>query len=258
MADIKKKILGQTPSATFHNLTKITSFDSKTIESSSKWPESWKKIYYSSYARTAEVALPVPIPLTASLNETLVSRESSRTFSAEELSLKELSSILYFSAGLKNLLTAQPNEKRFYPSAGGRYPLEIYPLLLHVGDLSQGVYHYHVKTNSLEILQQTPLVQKITPLFSQPWIMHASALIVVTAIFARTQDKYGDRGYRHILTEYGHMAQNIYLTSTSMNLACCSIGGFVEDGLRDLIDCDFEDESVVGVIAIGKNKRDDL
>ena len=87
--------------------------------------------------------------------------------------------------------------------------------------------------------------------FNQKWIKKSAMLIIVTAIFERTTTKYGDRGYRHILTEYGHIAQNVYLLSSAFGLGCCSIGGFIDNGLNKLLDIDPVDESVIGVIAVG-------
>jgi len=42
--------------------------------------------------------------------------------------------------------------KRFYPSAGARYPLEIYPIIFSSSDLEQGIYHYNSRDHSLELI----------------------------------------------------------------------------------------------------------
>ena len=69
--------------------------------------------------------------------------------------------------------------------------------------------------------------------------------------FDRTEMKYRARGYRHIFTEYGHLAQNMYLICAALGLGICSIGGFIDDGLNKILDIDGRIESVIGVIAIG-------
>ena len=84
-----------------------------------------------------------------------------------------------------------------------------------------------------------------------PWIRKASALIAVSSVFDRTEEKYDNRGLRHIYTEYGHCAQNVSLITTELGLGACSIGGFIDDGLNELLDFDKIDESIIGVIAIG-------
>ena len=145
-----------------------------------------------------------------------------------------------------------------YPSAGARYPLEIYPFIFSVQGLKRAIYHYHVKTHSLELIYDGIFQRATLKNFSQSWIRKAAFLLVITAIFDRMEEKYKERGYRHIYTEYGHLAQNFYLVSSSLDLGCCSIGGFIDDGLNELLDLDGVDESTVGVTAFGniRSKRE--
>ena len=74
-------------------------------------------------------------------------------------------------------------------------------------------------------------------------------------MFKRTILSYGDRGYRHILVEAGHLGQNIYLNSVALGLSCCAIGGYIDDKLNSLIDVDGLNESVVYVLAVGKRSN---
>lgn len=155
---------------------------------------------------------------------------------------------MYYTAGINYI---DQKIKRFYPSGGARYPLEVYPLIFSVNGIKPGLYHYHVKTNSLELLQSPISKINVFKQFNQSWLKNSSVLLLITAVFDRTENKYKNRGYRHILTEYGHMAQNTYLIGSSLNVGVCSIGGFVDMGLNKIIDIDGIDESVIGVIALG-------
>lgn len=138
-----------------------------------------------------------------------------------------------------------------YASARERYPLEVYPFVINVEGVVSAVYHYHLKTHSLELLLGRPFLHKTLIQFNQQWIRSSAVLAVITAIFERTESKYKDRGYRHTLTEYGHMAQNFYLVSTALHLGCCSVGGFIDEGLNEILDINGIDEGVIGVIALG-------
>ena len=113
------------------------------------------------------------------------------------------------------------------------------------------IYHYHIKSHSLEKIYDRPFLNTTMKQFNQPWIRKASILLVISSIFDRTEEKYGDRGLRYIYTEYGHYAQNISLITSELGLGACSIGGFIDDGLNKLLDFDKIDESVIGVIALG-------
>lgn len=252
---IKEILENLSDSRRFNNETKIKDFDSYKKTPYNTWPESWKKVHFKAYPRLGQVILPEPSEIEVDLQECLTKRSSWRNFSNDAIEIQRFSNLLYYSAGLKRLLDNSKGERRFYPSAGARYPLEICPFVFKVDGLKSAVYHYHLKTHSLEVLLNKPIFRQTMKQFSQPWIRKSAVLFVITALFGRTEGKYGDRGYRHILTEYGHIAQNFYLVSAGLNLGCCSIGGFVDDGLNKMIDIDGIDESVIGVVAIGNKDK---
>lgn len=249
---MKKKIanilLGKdlTPEIIFHNKTKIGKFTAQ--KKNEKYPASWTTIFYKGYSRLKEIRLPKPTPPTAFLKEALTKRKSVRDFSSKQLSLQKLSSLLYFSAGLKNLHNPA-NSTRLYPSGGALYPLEIYLLLLN-SELPRGLYHYYLKSNSLEELL---LFDKFdySKYFAQDWIEKAACVLLVSGVFKRTTIKYGIRGYRLILLEAGHLGQNIYLNTASLGIGCCAIGGFSDDNLNKLIDLDGIEETVIYTFALG-------
>jgi len=87
--------------------------------------------------------------------------------------------------------------------------------------------------------------------FSQIWTKNAAGFIVISCVFKRTIGKYQDRGYRYVLLEAGHAAQNIYLVSAGLKLSCCAIGGFTDNLLDESLDIDGVDESVLYILAIG-------
>jgi len=213
------------------------------------WPKTWKKTYFKGYPRLEELLLPKPkLPQTVSLKDALLKRTSLRKFSKSPLTLTQLSSLLYYSAGMKNHVV--PNTfNRFYPSAGARYPLEIYILSLNT-ELENGLYHYYVRSHSLEKLKT---FQKLSfaSYFAHDWIKKASCIVLITALFKRATVKYGDRGYRFALIETGHLGQNFYLNSTALNISCCGVGGFVDDKINDLLDIDGVTESVVYSLVLG-------
>lgn len=245
------KELQLSESRKFHIRTKVR--DDKPVKRTdpATWSEAWRRVFYKAYPRLDQVVLPKPTRKKYDLKDVLMQRKSTREFSKRPVSLSAFSDLLYYSAGIKAFLKKNGSEKRFYPSAGARYPLELYPFVFNVEKIKSAVYHYHLKTHSLELLLGKPFFQQTMRQFSQPWIRKSAVLLVISAIFDRTQGKYKDRGYRHVMTEYGHMAQNIYLLSSALGLGCCSIGGFVDDGLNEILDVDGIDESVVGVVAIG-------
>ena len=90
-------------------------------------------------------------------------------------------------------------------------------------------------------------------LTGQEWVGAASVVLLISAVFGRTQSKYGDRGYRYVFLDAGHMAQNIYMVTTSMNLGCCTIAGFLDHEVDEMLDLDGSDESVIYMAVIGRS-----
>lgn len=233
----------------FHESTKTPS-SFKPIPSKN-WPREWTKIYYKSYARFPEVSLPKPtLSKSVSFKNVLLNRSSQRTFSKKPLTLQEISSLLYFSAGLKDV--SKPEGTRFYPSGGARYPLEVYVLSLNSA-LPRGVYHYYPKSHSLEELLVSNDI-KIEDYFYQPFVREASCIFIISAIFERNVMKYEDRGYRYLLTDAGHMGQNIYLMSAALKLNCCANEAFYDDRIHSLLDIDGVTEAIVYSFILGKSK----
>ncbi len=235
--------------AKFHSKTKIVSFPKpEVIAKKNKNGKEYKRLF-KTYPRLEKVLLPEPLDISKfSLLEALNKRESTRNYSPEELSLDSISALLFYSGGI-NLSKGKRGSKYFYPSAGGRYPLEIYFISIN-SELIPGIYHYSIKSHALEKIgsRKHLLMEKS---FGQEWVQKAHGLIIISAVFNRTTQKYGDRGYRAILQEVGFLGQLIYLLSAVLNIGCCAVAGFVDDRLNKMIDVDGVNESVVGVFSVG-------
>ena len=76
--------------------------------------------------------------------------------------------------------------------------------------------------------------------------------IIMTAVFDRSQMKYGERGYRYMLIEAGHVGQNFCLTAEALGLKCSALGGTHDEPIERLLDIDGVTESVMYALAIGK------
>lgn len=233
-------------SEAFNNKTKIKKFD---IDENFEYPLSWKIIHFKEYPRFKKQKLQINNIKNADIQKLLKQRSSKREFSKKSLSFSEVSNILYWSAGMKKDFT------RFYPSAGGRYPIEVYIINLNVESLERGIYHFNVKKNLLELILKGNFKDEAVRLAgNQEWVKDCGIVVLMSAVFGRTKIKYGKRGYRYVLMEAGHLAQNLYLVSEALKLGCCAIGGFLDDEMNKLLDIDGKKESVVYLCGIGKTK----
>lgn len=215
------------------------------------WYRAFKK-----YPHRPKVCLEVPRPSgSAGLEETLEKRRTLREFSGEPLALDELGRLLYFSNGVTGKLELDGGVLllRASPSAGALYSIELYPVVFSVDGLQEGAYHYEVESNALEMIRPGQFREDLFDVtHRQEMVQKSAAAIVMTALFGRTKAKYGERGYRYVLLDAGHLAENLYLESTALGLGCATVGGFIDDDANRLIGVDGVQESVVYMAVIGR------
>lgn len=233
----------------FNNFEFLKYFKKSSIESFLKptplknIPEVWKRIYFKSYARFHTIRL-----LKSFRNDKLLKiiskRRTQRNFRGIPLTLKEISYILSGAAITKVFnKDFDYNSFRAYPSAGARYPLEVYLFLLSNKDLKKGIYHYNVRLHSLEYMWDLNK-RDLMNIFNQKFIFHGSLIIFITCVIKRLYPKYGERSLRLALLEAGHLAQNFLLLATKLNLKTCPIGGFKEKKVLELLDISEEEQEL--------------
>lgn len=235
----------------FHKNTSIEKYTKKKT----KTPKSWININYKTYPRLTQIFLKKALPLQKSLEDILFSRRSRRLFNNHSLSFEELSTILYYAGGISTLNTDYNNSLRMYPSAGARYPLEIYIVVNNIKEIKKGIYHYNIKFNSLELLELGNFTEQMYEITNQKMCKKAAFTIVITAVLDRTRIKYNNRGYRYLFIESGHLSQNIYLVSESLGLGCCTLGGFKDDQINNLLDLNGINEKTLYLAVIGKSNE---
>lgn len=233
---------------------KVTNNKQVAVVNKKNIPESWSKIHFKTYPRFNKVKLAKVFPKKEiSLLDVLKNRRSIRMFSDTAMSIKDLSYLLLYSSGIINPGVVVDESRRPYPSAGARYPLEIYPLVLNDSDgVKAGLYHYNVKDHILEIILEEDLKQwllEATGNFKP--IIKASVVLIITGVLDRTRVKYGDRGYRYVLMEAGHIAQNSLLLATGLGMASLAIGGFVDSKVTELLNLELVKEVPLYMIVMG-------
>lgn len=164
--------------------------------------------------------------------------------SLREIEARDLAALLQGAYGITE--TDAGVHRRAAPSAGGLYPLEQYLIT------RAGIAHYVTRDHALEHVAAPPAPGEITAcFFGQTWAEAAAAVIVLTAVFARTQAKYGPRGYRFALLEAGHVAQNICLLAEERGLGAVCLGGFIDSKLNALLGVDGREEGALYAVAVG-------
>jgi SagB-type dehydrogenase family enzyme len=168
-----------------------------------------------------------------SVEEALSKRRSVRQFTKKQLSLSDISQLLWAAQGITS-----SEGFRTAPSAGALYPLELYLVVGNVADLTAGVYTYKPRTHELaRISTGDKRTELCRAALGQSAIENASAIIVFTAVAERTTVKYRERGIRYLHIEVGHAAQNVSLQSVSLAIGTVPIGAFDDRAVAKVIGC---------------------
>jgi SagB-type dehydrogenase family enzyme len=213
---------------------------------------------YKRYRLHPQIPLPqVPVDTVGPpFAETIAARRSRRDFASRQLELAELSAVLQWSCGITggSTIDGGGGVQRFRaaPSAGALYPAEIYLGVNAVKGLEAGLYHYEVPEASLALLNRGDPGGRLHEICcGQEYARQAAVVVLISAVVERTKRKYGDRGYRYVLLDIGHLGQNLYLACTALDLAVVTTCAFFDDEAADFLGIDGCDEVVVYVAFIG-------
>jgi|ERR1700733_799581 len=191
-----------------------------------------------------------------SFAQVVAKRRSNRKFGSGQLELSEIAAIMQWSYGVTGgarIPGGGVQRFRAAPSAGALYPAEIYLGVRAIRGLEPGVYHYEVEANSLALLSRGSPAERLYDICcGQEYARQSAAVVLISGVFERTKRKYGDRGYRYVLLDIGHLGQNLYLACASLDLAMVTTCGFFDDEAADLLGIDGCDEGVLYVAFIGR------
>ena len=216
----------------------------------------WIKIFFKVYNRFKFKKLENDKFSKNDLFKILNKRESIREFSNKKINFKKFSNILYFSCGIKKLKKNFDETKRFYPSAGARYPIELYFVNFNIDKLKKGLYHYNVKENFVEKLFDgnfKNFFKKNCGIENQS-LKNCSSIIILTSVIERSSIKYDERAYRFSYIETGEICQNISLICEKLNIGNFQIGGFNDYEIKKFLDIDKENEIITSLIVMGSKK----
>ena len=185
-----------------------------------------------------------------SLDGALRRRKSVREFARRPLVAGQLSYLLWASTGIR--ATEGVHAFRTAPSAGALYPIETYLTVNRVEGVRPGVYHYGIRRHDLEEICAGHFgMETARAALGQEMCAGAGAIFIWTAVFARATWKYGQRAYRYIYLDAGHIAENLALAAVSLGLGSCQIAALFDDEVNALVGADGSRESVLYMTAVG-------
>jgi SagB-type dehydrogenase family enzyme len=184
------------------------------------------------------VPLPERRPLAIALDDALERRASCRRFSGEPLPIDVVATLLAaaYGTGPEVDVDGATFPSRPVPSAGATYPLELHLVARSVTGVEPGSYRYVPGEHALAPTGSAAGFDALADVFlAQPYLTDASAILVLAGILERTTVRYGDRGYRYVLFEAGHAAQNVALAAAALETGALSLGGFIDEALAGFV-----------------------
>lgn len=203
----------------------------------------------------AKIALPRPDSTMAmGVATAIISRESSRQFASEPLSLTDLATLLYFSSGVRETwgLGDRRTYRRNVANSGGLGSTETYVLANSLAGVSPGIFHYDSLSHSLTALFSGRIRNWLSSeALLQSDLVSAPVLVVLTGAVGRLSEKYGLRGYRLALLDAGHVSAHLLLVATALGLSACPTAAFVDDELDAALRIDGLETATLLLIAVG-------
>ena len=189
------------------------------------------------------------------LREVIERRATLRRYSSEALSLEELSYLLWCTQGVKRI-TSRPVTLRTVPSAGGRHAFETLLLVQRVAGLQPGIYRFLASEHQLGVfdLSAERIEQVILASRNEKQLRSCAVTFFWVAVLPRMRWRYGERAYRYLHLDAGHVCQNLYLAAESIGCGVCAIGAYDDDEINRAFELDGEEQFVIYAGSLGKKQ----
>ncbi|MCF8001236.1 MAG: SagB/ThcOx family dehydrogenase [Halanaerobiales bacterium] len=208
---------------------------------------------YEKQAKIIELPSPKDINLEKNTIKKIFSeRKSRRSYNKEELSIKELSYLLWATQGLRK----DNIRLRTVPSGGAVHPFETYLSINRVKNIKKGIYRYLPDKHSLLFVKEVDNIQKeITKAANgQKFVGTAAVVFLWTVIPERGEWKYDILAHKLAALDAGHVGQNLYLSVESIGAGTCAVDAYNQKAADELLEVNGEDEFVIYMAPVGKIK----
>lgn len=191
-------------------------------------------------------------PPSVLLENTITGRRSIRRFSPAPLTLEEMAWLLWCTQGVQQVLPLATI--RTVPSAGARHPLDTYVLINHVKGLNNGLYRYIALEHAVAPLRLDAKIgqQVQEACLGQDMVNRAALGFFWVADVYRSAWRYGERAWRYVFLDAGHVCQNLYLGAAPLECGVCAIAAFDDEKLNSALEIDGENRFAVYAAVVGK------
>lgn len=219
---------------------------------------------YKSIEGAEKINLPLPsFKAKGKFLDVLLNRQTVRSFSETPISLEDFSTLLYLNYGAQSCKHEIGIDRLIFktsPSGGCRHPIEVYPVVLNVEGLENGIYHYDVENHGLEIISKENMIHKVVDMAAeQEFVKGAAVLLFYTAYIERSMWKYqSPRTYRVLMMDMGHLSQTCFLVANWLGYGTFFSGHLNDQYVEEELKINPDKEIVLGVSGIGYRSEESL
>lgn len=202
------------------------------------------------------------IQLKSNVFDCLNDRRSIRKYSDENITMEQLSYLLWATQGIQKVMSNNTTTLRRVPSGGAAHPFETYLIINRVEGLENGVYRYLPLEHKLMFMyvveEVDSKVDQATP--KQPFVPHfvskSAVIFAWSCIPYRAEYKFDVTAHKKILIDVGHLCQNLYIAAETLGCGTCAIGIYDQKLIDSMLSLDGENEFVIYMAALGKPIED--
>jgi SagB-type dehydrogenase family enzyme len=191
-----------------------------------------------------ESAFDPPVP------ETILVRRSTRAFSGDALTAQQLGNILAYSYEVA--VPDSSSVDKGLPRVFDPSLIETYVIVQAIEGVDPGIYYYAPRAKTLRQVRKGQFRDQSHHFcLGQELGLSASAVVVHVSDLLRALDKYGERAYRYLHLDAGHLGERMNLSAIALGAGASGIGGFFDDEVNALLGID-RDRIVVYITCLGK------
>ena len=190
-------------------------------------------------------------PLQA-LENTILKRRSTRAYNGANLTLDELKAILDFTYQPQHYIDQGLDGSPDYFDLS---LIETFIAVSGVTNLEEGCYYYAPKAQELRQIRFKNFRRELHYLcLGQELGRDAGAVVFHTSDLKKAVNTKGDRAYRYLHMDAGHLGQRMNLAAIYLGLGVSGIGGFFDDQVNEVLGIP-TDEAVLYITTLGRPRR---
>ena len=186
------------------------------------------------------------------IEQIILERRSTRAYSGQSLFKDELADLLAYAYDPAILKDETDSGNRGLPQVFDPSLIETFVIIHGVIEIESGVYYYAPMQQELRLIRSGQFKQATWEFcLGQELGRDASVIVVHASHLPNSVSKYGNRAYRYLHLDAGHLGQRLNLAAIRLGLGASGIGGFFDDEVNALLQLPL-DYAIVYITTIGR------